>query len=474
MELKQFIHDINEFAGINSGDCLLVGVSGGIDSMCLMDLLQKSGFKLIIAHFNHHLREESTNDAQFVEKIAKQKGLDFIDGEADIYKIVSETRQSIEATARYMRYEFLFKEAEKNHAAAVVVGHTADDQVETILLHIIRGCGLDGLLGMKFISKTQFSSELPLIRPLLAWWRKDTLQYCQNNHLDLINDGSNLDIKFLRNRIRHELIPLLEKYNPGFKDHIINLSLAAALDKEFIGERVHDLYQNIIEHEETDLIKFSLVRFKEQSLVIQKRMIKSILGRLASNSEEINFLHINRAIKFIQEPGPSKHIDLFDGLGVFIEGESIYISRQTMLPLDPHWPQIAADFFGVLAIPGRLTLNQNWYLNCECASRDSMDKLERISGFNFTIFLDGDNLTEALEVRTVRPGEKYAPLGLNGKYQKISDFWINHKLPKRARANWPILLDGNQIAWIPGFQLAHDYRIKKDTLKIVKVELVNL
>jgi len=206
---------------ITPGELVVTGVSGGPDSLCLMDLLHKLGYRVIVAHLDHRLRPESEDEAQRVKKMAAESGLPFVRESKDIETFSRQRGLSLEEGARLARYQFLFREAEKIRAAAVMVGHTADDQVETVLMHLLRGAGLPGLTGMSHRSlPNAWSEKIPLLRPLLGVWREAIWEYLNDQGLNPSLDPSNLDERIFRNRLRHELIPYLETFNPRLRQSI--------------------------------------------------------------------------------------------------------------------------------------------------------------------------------------------------------------------------------------------------------------
>jgi tRNA(Ile)-lysidine synthase len=213
---------------------IIVGVSGGPDSLCLMEALRQAGYKVIVAHFDHQLRPESADDAHAVEKIASRLMLaSMIDG-ADVRAHAELNKLSIEEAARNLRYRFLFGLAHDYDAQAVAVGHTADDQVETVLMHFLRGSGLAGLKGMSHCTIVEtFDPLIPIIRPLLDYWREETVVYCAANGLRPHYDSTNDSLNFQRNRIRHLLLPTLESYNPKFREAVHRMSQSLKADHDF-------------------------------------------------------------------------------------------------------------------------------------------------------------------------------------------------------------------------------------------------
>ncbi|MGD9093773.1 MAG: tRNA lysidine(34) synthetase TilS, partial [Anaerolineales bacterium] len=203
---------------LNPDKLVLAGISGGPDSLCLFDLLQRLGYQVVVAHLNHHLRPESAAEAEVVQSLSEAAGYKVVIGVSEVKQYAEEHALSVEEAGRLLRYQFLFEKGREFGAHAVAVGHNADDQAETVLMHILRGSGLSGLRGMSYYSlPNPWSDRIPLVRPLLCVWREEIIVYLRERDIKPIIDASNLDTAYARNRLRHELIPTLETYNPAIR-----------------------------------------------------------------------------------------------------------------------------------------------------------------------------------------------------------------------------------------------------------------
>jgi tRNA(Ile)-lysidine synthase len=239
MDLERIRSLLESECGLQSEKPVLVGVSGGPDSLCLADVLESLGYSLVIAHFNHQLRPQAGDDARVVEEFAGKRGIPFVLGSEKVGEFAESHHLSLEEAARICRYRFLFSQAEAAGAQAVAVAHNADDQVETVLMHLLRGSGLSGLRGMPYRSlTTEWSSTIPLVRPLLGVWREEINEYCAVRQLQPVTDLSNQDTTFYRNRLRHELVPYLQHYNPQAKERIWKMANVLAADYEVLEAQV--------------------------------------------------------------------------------------------------------------------------------------------------------------------------------------------------------------------------------------------
>src|SRR6266508_1776558 len=249
---------------------ILVGVSGGPDSLCLMSVLRKAGYHTIVAHFNHKLRPDSDTDANIVEQTAARRDLASIIESGDVRAYAEAEKLSIEEAARIMRYRFLMRQAHRLSAQAVAVGDTADAQVVTVLMHFIRGAGLVGLKGMSYRTViSMFDPEIPVVRPLLDIWREETVVYCAANGFRPRHDPSNASLDFFRNRLRHLLIPTLESYNPRFREVLWRTSRSLAGDHEILGELLDEVWKDCVVQANMDFIAFDSVALKKHSVGLQ-------------------------------------------------------------------------------------------------------------------------------------------------------------------------------------------------------------
>ena len=454
---------------------LLLGISGGADSLCLLGTLHEQGYSLIVAHFNHQLRSDSAEDAQFVAQIAAQYKLPFITESGDVAGYAKKHKESIEEAARNLRYKFLFTQARKYHAQAVAVGHTADDQVETVLMHFLRGAGLSGLKGMEFsIILPAFDPQIPLIRPILDFWRADTVAYCAEQNLTPREDPSNASDDYFRNRLRHNLIPELEKYNPRFRVTLQRTSHALRGDYALISDLTQKTWQEIIIKESQTYLSFQLAPFSKLLIPLIRNLIKFSVEKLRPGIVDISFSTLDRAAKFITSPQSAQRLDLVSGLILFKEQNTLYLTDEVSnLPLEIY-PQMGADAIPI-TVSGEINLkvkldrsrSRDWVLTVKRIS--SAPELKNADPFQVT--LDAELLGENLILCPRRVGERFAPLGMSGKSMKLKDYMINVKLPKRARDAYPILYAGDEIAWVPGYQISDRFRVTSETKDVIVFKL---
>ncbi len=447
---------------------IIVGVSGGPDSLCLLETLRQAGYSVIVGHFNHQLRLEASEDARMVEKTASRLMLGcHIDGE-DVRAYAEQEKLSLEEAARNLRYRFLFKLARERGAQAVAVGHTADDQVETILMHFVRGSALNGLKGMSYrsIIKT-FDPQIPVVRPLLNMWREETVVYCAANGLRPHYDSSNDSIDFQRNRIRHLLIPSLETYNPKFREAVLRMSQSLKGDFALLMDMLETAWQKTVLEVDEQSVTFDADMLAKYSVGLQRNLIKHAMQTL-SPGIDVNYSTLDRAALLINNPAhASTRVDLKGGLRMFREAQHLYIcTLNAELPFNL-WPQLTGASSVPVSIPGQIELAGGWKFTCERWGLPLLarEQAERTAD-TFQVWLDAKNLTRPLKLRIRHPGDQFAPLGLDGHTQKLSDFFVNVKMPQRARENWPLLCAGDEIIWVPGYRPAHEHRLTESTRSV--------
>lgn len=453
--------------GLTKNRPIVVGVSGGPDSLCLMEVLRQAGYQVIAAYFDHQLRSDSSLDGRMVEKTASRLMIRSVIDGADVQKYAEEKKLSIEEAARNLRYKFMFEQARKTNAQAVAVGHTADDQVETILMHFLRGSGINGLKGMSYRSIIKsFDSEIPVIRPLLDVWREETVVFCAVNGLRPHYDSTNDSLNFQRNRIRHLLIPTLETYNPKFREAIHRMSHSLKSDNAFIKEILETEWKDIALEVNDEYIAFDSDRLKTASLGLRRNLVKQAMYILRPNID-VTFSALERAIQMIDSPHTNQ-IDLTGGLHLIRESNLMYVcTANAELPFDLY-PQMPSEDAIKISISNTVVLTNGWKFNSEPWRLPALAKeqAER-NDDQFQVWLDAENLSDNLELRVRNQGDVFFPFGMDGHKQKLSDFFVNEKIPQRMRDRYPLLCIGDEIIWVPGFRPAHQHCLKDETKKVI-------
>ena len=470
MLIDRVAKNLKEKCGIKIQEKMVLGFSGGADSICLLDILHKLGVKVVVAYFNHQLRPSVKEEVRFVKKIAEKYKYDFKLGAEDIYNLANKTNRGIEETARTFRYQFLMKVAQDMKSNSVTVAHHADDQVETILMSLIRGTGLNGLIGMDYISYGEFSRSIPIIRPLLDVWKDEIVSYCKDNKLTFIIDETNTDEVFTRNSIRASLIPFLEKYNPKIKQGLIRMSSILGDDYAFITQYSEKIIENVIHLQRTNFVEINIQTLKQYPISVQRFIIDGLLRDCFNIGKKKSFNLIENIRKVLIGEITSHYSRLLKNLQVIVEKGRGYLLTNIDDLGSERGLKLENDM-AEIAVPGFTTINQDWYLKSVVLSIDEVGEIFKKNENNYSAYLDAGLAEEKIFMRKWQAGDRYAPLGLSGHSMKLSDFWINKSFPKRFRADWPLIISNEQLIWIPGFQPAFNVRITESTKHVLQLNV---
>jgi tRNA(Ile)-lysidine synthase len=468
-QVERRVLAVSKRAGVQGDAPVVVGVSGGPDSLCLLECLHRLAVPMVVAHFNHGLRPEAEMEARAVAAEAQRLSLPYLEGSADVGAEARGRGLGIEAAARGCRYKFLLEQARSHGAQAVLVGHTADDQAETVLMHLLRGTGIRGLAGMSYRTILQsLDPSIPVVRPLLGVWRHEILAYCESRGLHPQHDASNDSTVFLRNRVRRELIPLLEEYNPRIRSLLWRMAESMASDREALEDVARAQLEYALLRKTKKYVALDLHRLEALPEAGVRQAMRAVLECLEP-TQDITHLQLSGAHEFVRDP-TMQTAHLAGHIRLSREGGVIYASRgQSALPLDA-WPQLPPDRDSIpIEIPGKIRLANGWSFAAQPAVEVGDAAQAAIWKKDpFCARLDAGWLPAPLELRTRRPGDRFKPLGLNGHSQKLSDLFVNQKMPARARARWPLVCAGNAIVWIPGFRAADPFRLKAETQSVVE------
>ncbi len=443
---------------------LIVAVSGGPDSLCLLHavnrLREPLGINLHLAHLNHCLRgPESDGDAEFVAGQAKRLGLGCTIHREDVKGRQGAHSSSLEEKAREARYEFLSKVAGETGAAAIATGHTAQDQAETVLLHILRGSGLSGLRGMREVlsQKSTTGTEFTLVRPLLAVSRQETEGYCKALGLEPRVDRSNLSMDMVRNRVRLELIPYLREYNPNILEALLRLSSSAHQDMEFIGDKVVESWDAVVTRSGAGFrLKTEIVSALPASL--QHHLIRKVLEAVLGDLVDIEYSHVQSLVELMSKP-VGKRIDLPRGVTAIMEyGQCLITCGQ---------PGMKGLYSIVgeqeLPVPGAALVG-GWEIESWLVDGHDIPAGNGV----YEATLDADAVGEKLTVRARRPGDGFRPLGLKGA-KKLQDYFVDAKVPEAKRDQVPLVCSKAGIVWVVGHRIDEGAKVTDSTRRVVRL-----
>ena len=445
---------------------VIVGLSGGPDSVCLLDLLAwmaergDLGAKLHAAHLNHGLRgAESDEDERFARDFAESRNVPITIEKKDVAAARAGKGGSLEEVARRERYGFLALVANDVGAEAVAVGHNADDQVETVLHRLIRGTGLKGLRGIPLARLIGDGSAVRLVRPLLRTRRSDILDHLQERGLSFREDSSNRDVGFTRNRIRHELLPLIESgYNPAFGESLLRLSRAAADAYELLLEVAHTGATDCLSGSVIDISQFGLVHGAARPLVID-----AAVAAAADDPPQFDAVHYDAIIELALDGEPGSRLDLPGGIAATRSRSAVEFARtQQREPV----PRVEVP----LQVPGE-TFAAGVAVTTTLVDRSGLD-LDAFLGAKtrYDEVLDFDAVVRPFVLRSRRAGDKFRPLGAAGR-KKVGDFLTDSRVPADERDRVLIVADGEGPVWVVGHRIADRAKVTPETKRVMKLSV---
>jgi tRNA(Ile)-lysidine synthase len=463
---------LKQIPGVNPDDLLVVGVSGGPDSVCLLHLLgTQTPHPLVVAHLDHQLRPESAHDAAFVDQWSQSLGLPCVVESVDTKGFANQHSLSIEEAAREARYQFLFTVARRVQARAVCVGHNADDQVETVLMHLLRGSGMAGLGGMPISGLSPWDEKILLVRPLLGTSRSEIEAYCRDQHLETVEDRTNQDTTFYRNRLRHELVPYLECFNPQIRILIGQMADTLRADFRVLYGLVDGLLEDLLLERGEGMLALDLDKFNKYPLGIQRNLIRQALGRLRPGLRDIGFKDVERALEYLENSPQTGQADLVSRLRLLIENDRFILADWDADLQRGDWPQWEGEEIS-LAIPGVTELKGGWNAHAELLTRGLMDMGSVTSNPDpFSAFFSFNPGETSFTLRPRQPGDRMTLLGMEGGSVKIADLMINAKIPRRARHRWPLVMSSDRVVWVPGIRQSAEHTVAGNTEIILKLRL---
>jgi tRNA(Ile)-lysidine synthase len=444
-----------------SSEKWVVGVSGGPDSLALLHLLWQivGAERLVVGHLNHGLRPTAAAEAEFVAQTAAAWHIPFYQQTRDVAALAREAGLSLEAAGRQARYTFLAEIAQTVEAKLVAVGHHADDQVETILLHLLRGTGLAGLRGMELVRPLPHAPDCLLLRPLLYSSRADIEAYCRDHQLQPRHDETNIDTRFQRNWLRHELLPQLVDYNPRIKRHLQQMAEIIAADLSLLDDLTTGIWPGVLAEQADDWLALDRFAWQAQPLALRRCLLRRAVQQLAPQAE-IGFRALEQA-RLLAEPEGSGTTAVLPG-GMLLEvGYKELIVRRDTAVIVPELPQLINEESLPLPVPGQVSLANGW--SVETAVFDQFDlAVIQQNPDPWTAYLDGERAGK-LYLRPRWPGERMQPLGLNGRSAKLKEIMVNRKIPADLRKGWPILANDNHVLWVVGHLLDERVRVTAAT-----------
>lgn len=446
--IKIVLKEIEERKLIEKGKPLIVGVSGGADSMVLLYVLREIASifdaKLMVAHFNHKLRGiESDADECFVKDVAQKFGLECRVGSGNVRILAEKEGLSIEMAARILRHNFLAQTAKEFNANAIALGHHGSDQVELFFLRLLRGSGARAMRGMRWKSPSPADASIKIIRPLLGFLREDILEYAHSKGISYRTDCTNTDVEYLRNRIRHQLIPLLRtEYQSALERIILREMEILGSEDEYLDKVVNNILVN------------TAVKFNELPIAIQRRLIHTQLIDLGIIPEFdlIEQLRLKEC-KFV-----SAGMDFLAKRSR--DGKIKVIAKDKITFTDAELSVELNGGSGVISFGG---IKVNW----EKIKGKSIEELLSQKPFNCEFF-DADKIGSKIQLRHWRAGDKFQPIGLRQEL-KLQDFFINNKVPREKRHRFVLgISESGKIFWVESLRISELHKVDDKTQTILK------
>ena len=462
MKIEDIFHNtINEYGMIQSGDGIVVGFSGGPDSTALVHLLYRFkehyNIRLVCAHLNHKFRPgDAEEDAKYVQAFCRERGIRCIVECEDVPRMAAREGLSPEQAGRRARYDLFNRVMQGEGFNKIAVAHNRDDQVETVLMRLIRGAGVEGLGGIKPVRGN-------IIRPLLEVPRSMIEDYCKEHWLNPVTDKTNLSPVYFRNRIRLELLPCLrDNYNSNIDRAVLGAARVLRWENDFIAGAARDEFSRLAEEQGTGRLEFSAEKLLELHTAVLWRVLRMAVEHLLGDANNLELVHIEKLYALLEKGETGKRINLPRGIVAGGEYGRFFVARQ------PH-PAGGIEETYRLAVPGSTSIHEaDGVIEAKIFSMEDY-KRERNTADDRRAFLDLAKTGRNLVVTGRKKGDRFNPLGMAGT-KKLKDFFIDQKVPRNKRDLVPIVRSGRDIIWIAGYRIDEKYKVTADTRKVLELE----
>ncbi len=463
---------------INPGDAVVLGVSGGPDSMTLMHLAASThhdlGIHPTVVHVHHGLRGPSADaDQHHVCTMAKALDLPCVVCRVEAGQVAAEHGLSIEYAARRARYTALGDQASRLGAKAIITAHNADDQAETVLMHFLRGSGLAGLRGMQIVAPLSeahtlrpLPGDLVILRPLLETPRSVVERYCATHHLDPRFDETNSDMAYFRNRVRHDILPMLERETPGLRDRLTRLASITSADYDLLHAALLDAWEGVKLDTTGHHVTVHLDRWRALPLALRRATLRHAVTLLDTPPEDLSFIHIENAVRLADRGSTGDRADLPGGLALIVSYDHLIIAAEDFEQSQPQRPYMDAGTSLTIDAPGLYPLpGSDWEVLVELVEDIDPPNWDwdpgLLDGWGAYTLLDADAAPLPLTLRTRQPGDRIRLEGVGT--QKLSDYMINARIPADWRDRIPLLANDEHIIGICGRRVDERCHIRPTT-----------
>jgi len=429
---------IKKYRMLSPGERVLIAVSGGPDSVCLLGVLQALAkdlnLILYIAHLDHMFRgKESADEALFVGELANKFGIPATIEKFDVPAYCLERGLSSQEGAREVRYDFLQRVAKTIDASHIATGHTADDQAETFLMRLLRGAGSSGLSAIPAVREN-------IVRPLIEITRDEVLEYLRETGLSFVTDPSNTKPVYTRNRIRHEIIPVLKGFNPRIVETLAAEASLLRDEDEAIEFHCAILADGILERKENDIF-IKRNEFSALPIAFRRRLLKRALDFAGVESAGLSQVQIDEALAFTASAQTGRTMNLPRGLTVGREYDRFVLSARSRTD----------NFSYPINIPG-VTVIPGPPLTVETLITDRLPVVPEDKNYVWQALFDYDKMGPLLTFRNRHPGDWFCPAGMGGNRKKLQDYFVDEKVPRRMRDTVALLCSGEDILWVTGLR----------------------
>lgn len=458
---------------IEKGDRIVVGVSGGADSVCLLDVLHRISrhieIQLFVVHINHGIRgEEADCDEEYVRMLCGKWGIEFCSFSFDIRKIASEENLTEEEAGRKVRYQSFYNVCKKNNCNKIAVAHNKNDNAETFVFNLFRGTGLKGLTGIQpSRSVSDDHHNMVIIRPLLCIERKEIEEYLYNEKISYRTDSTNLSDEYSRNKIRNRILTYaIDEINPQTIKNIHEASLKLQEALEYVEQNVSLCYMRIVKYE-NNVYRMQVDKLMTEYAIIQKGIIRHIIENMTGRLKDIESKHVEAVISLCHKP-VGKNVHLPYGIIAEREYDNIIIYYKngeiredlSVEPVVVKIPGITKEpSSGMRIITEVFQFQKNMQIPKNCCIK----------------WFDYDKIKNAVVLRNRREGD-YLCINSSGGVKKLKDYFIDSKIPKKLRDSQLLITDGSHVMWIPGAgnRMSEEYKVDENTQKVLLMKLINM
>jgi len=449
-EFMEIIDRVKNTNLIEKNDRLILGLSGGSDSMCLLNILlelrEEYNINVVAVHINHMIREEADDDENSLRDFCDSVDVDFYSKKIDVPAFAKENRLSSEDAGRICRYDFFNEILKQTNSNKIVTAHNLNDVVETVFMNLIRGTGLNGLTGIDYFQGN-------VIRPLLDVSKSEIEDYCKANNIPVRVDKTNYENDYTRNKIRNIVLPIIrEEINSSVDFNVSNMVKILKEDEEELKRLANETYKSIINKN-----SLKKTEFNNLSKAIKRRVLREYILEIRHSLKDISLDKVDELIEFVGKFGTGKRIDIIDGFYLEISYDSIIVKSK----------EEKQNFCYELKIPGT-TYIPELRASIVATLRDATDSEDIIKDKRVKIF-DIEKTGKKLYVRNRRDGDKFMPSGMKGT-RKLKDFFMDLKLERTRRDKIPLIVNDEDIIWVVGIRSSDRYRKDMNSKEVVYFE----